>query len=40
MFLTHGAVFVALKTDGVIRDRAQAFAARVGLVAAALACSC
>ncbi len=37
VFLTHGAVFVALKTEGVIRDRARAFAARVGLVAAGLA---
>jgi cytochrome d ubiquinol oxidase subunit II len=37
VFLTHGAVFVALKTEGVIRDRAQAFAARVGPVAAGLA---
>ncbi|GAA3609420.1 cytochrome d ubiquinol oxidase subunit II [Microlunatus ginsengisoli] len=37
VFLTHGAVFVALKTDGVIRDRAQSFAGRVGLLAAVLA---
>jgi cytochrome d ubiquinol oxidase subunit II len=37
VFLTHGAIFVALKTDGVIRDRAQALASRIGLVAAALA---
>jgi cytochrome bd ubiquinol oxidase subunit II len=37
VFLTHGAIFVALKTDGVIRIRAQAFAGRVGLVAAGLA---
>jgi len=36
LFLTHGAVFVALKTDGVIRVRANAFAARVGVVAAVL----
>ena len=36
LFLTHGAVFVALKTDGVIRLRANAFAARVGVLAAAL----
>lgn len=28
IFLTHGAVFVALKTDGEIRHRAAAFAAR------------
>ncbi|HET9647017.1 MAG TPA: cytochrome d ubiquinol oxidase subunit II [Microlunatus sp.] len=37
VFLTHGSIFVALKSDGVIRDRAQAFAGRIGLVAAALA---
>ena len=34
LFLTHGAVFVALKTDGVIRDRANAMAAKIGVVAA------
>jgi len=34
LFLTHGAVFVALKTDGVVRERANAVAARVGVVAA------
>lgn len=34
LFLTHGAVFVALKTDGIIRVRANAFAARIGVVAA------
>lgn len=34
LFLTHGAVFVALKTDGVVRERASAVAARVGVVAA------
>ena len=37
VFLTHGAIFVALKTDGVIRERANALAAKVGLVAAGLA---
>jgi len=36
LFLTHGAVFVALKTDGVVRVRANAFAAKVGVVAAVL----
>jgi len=36
LFLTHGAVFVALKTDGVIRERANAFAARIGVLAAVL----
>ena len=34
LFLTHGAVFVALKTDGVVRRRANAVAARVGVLAA------
>jgi len=34
LFLTHGAVFVALKTDGFIRDRANDVAARVGVLAA------
>lgn len=29
LFLTHGAFFVALKTDGIIRVRANAFAARI-----------
>ncbi|WP_137292612.1 cytochrome d ubiquinol oxidase subunit II [Nocardioides dongxiaopingii] len=37
LFLTHGAMFVALKTDGDIRHRARALAIRLGLVAAALA---
>ncbi|QCW51078.1 cytochrome d ubiquinol oxidase subunit II [Nocardioides dongxiaopingii] len=37
LFLTHGAMFVALKTDGEIRHRARALAIRLGLVAAALA---
>ncbi len=36
VFLVHGAVFVALKTLGDIRDRAHAFAQRVGAVAAVL----
>ncbi|GAA2094682.1 cytochrome d ubiquinol oxidase subunit II [Microlunatus panaciterrae] len=36
LFLTHGAVFVALKTDGEIRHRANRFAARIGLAAAAV----
>lgn len=36
LFLTHGAVFVALKTDGVIRQRATALAAGVGVLAAVL----
>ncbi|MFS0885428.1 cytochrome d ubiquinol oxidase subunit II [Aeromicrobium sp. 179-A 4D2 NHS] len=37
VFLVHGAVFVALKTVGDIRDRAHAFAQRVGGLAAVLA---
>ena len=32
IFLTHGAVFLALKTDGEIRGRAAAFAARSSVV--------
>jgi cytochrome d ubiquinol oxidase subunit II len=36
LFLTHGSVFVALKTDGIIRDRANAVAAKIGLLAAVL----
>lgn len=34
LFVTHGAVFLALKTDGTIRERANRIASRVGLVAA------
>ncbi|HET6212798.1 MAG TPA: cytochrome d ubiquinol oxidase subunit II, partial [Micromonosporaceae bacterium] len=37
LFVTHGAVFLALKTRGEVRARANATAGRVGLVAAALA---
>lgn len=37
LFATHGALFVALKTDGEIRHRARALALRVGVVAAAVA---
>jgi cytochrome d ubiquinol oxidase subunit II len=36
LFLTHGAMFVALKTDGDIRHRARALAVRLGAVAAVL----
>lgn len=39
VFLTHGAVFLALKTDGEIRHRANAFAVRLGLIAAVAAVS-
>jgi len=37
LFVTHGSVFVALKTTGEVRERANALAGRVGLVAAVLA---
>ena len=37
LFLTHGAIFVALKTDGDVRHEARVVAQRVGAVAAALA---
>ncbi|WP_104106741.1 cytochrome d ubiquinol oxidase subunit II [Nocardioides sp. 616] len=37
LFATHGALFVALKTDGEIRYRARTLAGRLGLVAAVLA---
>jgi cytochrome d ubiquinol oxidase subunit II len=37
VFLVHGAIFVALKTVGDIRSRAQELVMRAGLVAAALA---
>ncbi|MFB9312709.1 cytochrome d ubiquinol oxidase subunit II [Nocardioides plantarum] len=37
LFLTHGAMFIALKTDGPIRHRARALATRLGLGAAVAA---
>lgn len=37
LFVTHGAVFLSLKTLGDVRDRARALALKVGLVAAVLA---
>jgi cytochrome d ubiquinol oxidase subunit II len=37
LFLTHGAIFIALKTDGQIRMDARIVARRVGAVAAVLA---
>jgi cytochrome d ubiquinol oxidase subunit II len=37
IFLTHGAVFLSLKTTGTIRDRAHAVGIRTGVVAAVLA---
>lgn len=37
LFATHGAMFVALKTDGEIRHRARALAVRLGLGAAVAA---
>jgi cytochrome d ubiquinol oxidase subunit II len=36
LFLTHGAVFLALKTDGRVREDANRLAARLGLGAAAV----
>jgi len=39
VFLTHGAIFLALKTDGGIRERARALALKIGLVAAVAAVS-
>ena len=37
LFLTHGAMFVALKTDGEIRQRARELSVRLGMVAAVVA---
>ena len=37
LFLTHGAMFLALKTDGDIRLRARALAVRLGVAAAVVA---
>jgi cytochrome bd ubiquinol oxidase subunit II len=37
LFLTHGAMFLALKTDGEIRHRARAVAVRSGIAAAVAA---
>lgn len=37
LFVTHGAVFLALRTDGDLRARANALALRLGLVTAVLA---
>lgn len=37
VFLTHGAIFLALKTDGEIRYRANVLALRLGLIAAVAA---
>ena len=37
LFLTHGAMFLALKTDGDIRLRARALSVKVGLGAAVAA---
>jgi cytochrome d ubiquinol oxidase subunit II len=36
LFLTHGAVFISLKTDGLIRGRARSLAVRLGVAAAAV----
>ena len=37
LFVTHGAMFIALKTDGDIRHRARKLAVQLGLIAAVLA---
>ena len=37
LFITHGAIFLSLKTGGEIRNRAHAIATKAGLVAALLA---
>lgn len=37
LFLTHGAIFISLKTDGPIRERARTLAVRTGLGAAVVA---
>jgi len=37
LFLTHGAIFISLKTDGQIRHDARALAVKTGLVTAVLA---
>jgi cytochrome bd ubiquinol oxidase subunit II len=37
LFLTHGAMFIALKTDGPIRHRARSLAVRSGLLTAVVA---
>ena len=37
LFFTHGLVFITLKTDGEIKDRARALATKVGIITTALA---
>jgi len=37
LFLTHGAIFIALKTEGDIRDEARTLSLKLGAVAAVLA---
>jgi cytochrome d ubiquinol oxidase subunit II len=37
LFATHGAFFIALKTEGTVRDRANQLAGRLGLATALLA---
>lgn len=39
LFFTHGLVFITLKTDGDIKDRARALATKVGVVTTILAAS-
>ena len=37
LFFTHGLVFITLKTDGEIKDRARSLASKVGVITTALA---
>jgi cytochrome d ubiquinol oxidase subunit II len=37
LFMTHGAAYIALKTEGVLRDRANKVLVGIGLVAAVAA---
>jgi cytochrome d ubiquinol oxidase subunit II len=39
LFFTHGVIFVSLKTDGELRQRAQALASRAGLITIVVAAS-
>ena len=37
LFLSHGAIFLSLKTDGVIRERSEAFAKKISLASLGVA---
>ena len=39
LFFTHGLIFITIKTDGEIKDRARALASKAGLVTTVLAAS-